>query len=290
MYFQILSAALLSLLPLSGFGVSQALERRQACASSYTQCSPASAASTSVPSIGSGLSPMYVDLLNSVSGITVKKRGVSHKVEGLLRRAVGLCCVEGTDCLLLKGFNLPFCYDKFTTDFSLPDGSYGTIDNGNYVASDGSTANLLTGNYTLANGKTGNVYSNLADKPNTSTLTLPIPFTSAGVGSAIPPSALGAQVTYTITIPATTVEPTTLPAEVITSVIVLGSSTIPTATTEAATTIPGSTIPATTLTVTSHVAATAATSTGAALTLAPGSALDGPVGLLGFVLAMMLGL
>lgn len=94
MFSQMLGAALLSLLPLSGLGLSKELERRQACASSYTQCSPPGAASTSVPSIGSGLSPMYVDLLNSVSGITIKRRKVSDEVEGMLRRAVGLCCTH----------------------------------------------------------------------------------------------------------------------------------------------------------------------------------------------------
>lgn len=185
---------------------------------------------------------------------------------------------------------LTISQDKFTTDFSLPDGSYGVIVDGNYTASDGSTANLLTGNYTLANGKTGNVYSSPAEKPNTSTLTLPTPYTSAGVGSAIPASNLGAVVTYTVTIPASTIQPTTILPQVITEVMVVGSSTIPTATTEAATIIPGTTIPATTVTVTSHAAATATTSTGAAALMASRPALDGGAGLLGLVLAAMLGL
>ena len=42
------------------------------------------------------------------------------------------------------------CYDKFTTNYILADGSYGSITTGDYNAKDGSKANLLTGKYTKA--------------------------------------------------------------------------------------------------------------------------------------------
>ncbi|KAK5135417.1 hypothetical protein LTR04_004609, partial [Oleoguttula sp. CCFEE 6159] len=76
--------------------------------------------------------------------------------------------------------------DKFTTNYFLPDGSYGQIASGAFTSADGSTANLLTGDYT-SNSTSGNVYSaSPADKPNTSTLSIPPQWTSSGVGSAIP--------------------------------------------------------------------------------------------------------
>ena len=94
MYSRVLSATFRVLLTLGGLGVAQELGQRQACASGYTQCNPPGASSTSVPSIGSGLAPLYVDLLNSVAGITVKKREVPDRIEELLRRALGLCCTH----------------------------------------------------------------------------------------------------------------------------------------------------------------------------------------------------
>ena len=177
--------------------------------------------------------------------------------------------------------------DKFTTNFFLPDGSFGTIDSGNYSTSDGSNANLLTGNYTLMNGTTGNIYgsANSPDVPNTSTLTLPTPFTSSGIGSAIPASDLGGLATYTVTVPASTVQPTTVPPEVI-SPVVLGSTTIPTATTDPATTIPGTTIPPTTFTVTTHVAATAS-STGGAGGIISIPVTNAGVGVVGFLFVLL---
>lgn len=157
--------------------------------------------------------------------------------------------------------------DKFTTNFYLPDGSYGTIVSGNYMASDGSSANLLSGAYTLANGTSGDIYksSNSPAKPNTSTLTLPKQFTGSGVGNVIPASALGGVATYTITIPGTTIPATILPAHTI-SPLIVGTTTIPTATTEPGTTIPGTTRAATTVTVTSFIPLVASSTTTTAST------------------------
>lgn len=96
MYSRVLSATFLVLPTLCGLGVAQELGRRQACASGYTQCSPPGASSTSVPSIGSGLAPLYVDLLDSIAGISVKKRELPDEIEELLRRALGLCCTRAS--------------------------------------------------------------------------------------------------------------------------------------------------------------------------------------------------
>lgn len=74
----------------------------------------------------------------------------------------------------------------------MPDGSYGSIVLGDYVAADGSRANLLTGAYILTNGTTGNIYTgSMVEKPNTAELAMPTPWTSEGVGSAIAASTLG---------------------------------------------------------------------------------------------------
>ncbi|MCJ1296378.1 hypothetical protein MMC34_007944 [Xylographa carneopallida] len=211
-----------------------------------------------VPELGPGLSSLYVDLLHSISGISAANRRSTSDQGGVL-------APMGPIAWFFKAPPFPSAtHDRFTTNFYLPDGSYGTIDSGSYTTSDGSNANLLTGQYTLSNGTTGNIYGSLnsPEVPNTSTLTLPTPFTSSGVGSAIPASDLGGLATYTVTVPASTIQPTTLPPEVI-SPVVLGSSTIPTATTDPATTIPGTTIPPTTFTVTTHLAATASSTGGA---------------------------
>ncbi|MCJ1398037.1 hypothetical protein MMC11_001234 [Xylographa trunciseda] len=266
------------------------LEKRQDCGDNYSQCSPSGASSTTVPDLGAGLSSLYVDLLHSINGISAaNRRSTPDDFKALILRsaAPNVCCRDGTDCLALQGLSIPFCYDRFTTDFFLPDGSYGTIDSGNYTTSDGSNANLLSGQYTLSNGTTGNIYgsANSPEVPNTSTLTLPTPFTSAGVGSAIPASDLGGLATYTVTVPASTIQPTTLPPEVV-SPVVLGSTTIPTATTDPATTIPGTTIPPTTFTVTTHVAATAS-STGGAGGMISKPGMNAGAGVLGFLLVLL---
>lgn len=118
-------------------------------------------------------------------------------------------------CLVVQQVDVPFCYvcvgsadchasacsslsqDKFTTNFFLPDGSYGSIVLGDYTAPDGARANLLTGTYVLANGTSGNIYAeNMDDKPDTATLPMPTPWTSEGVGGPIAASTLGGFQTY----------------------------------------------------------------------------------------------
>jgi hypothetical protein len=121
---------------------------------------------------------------------------------------------------------------------------------GNYTTKNGSQANFINGTYTLSGGKTGNLF-NPSSKLNTATLTIPAQWTSSGVGSAIPVTALGHGITvvYTITGPTTvsplTVYPTTIPARTISGIVSV-------ATTIAGTTIEGLTFTdATTFTSTS---------------------------------------
>jgi hypothetical protein len=58
----------------------------------------------------------------------------------------------------------------------------------------------VSGDIALANGQKGNIYSDLPQaKPVTSLLAVPSPWTSKGVGTAIPDSELGAEATFSTT-------------------------------------------------------------------------------------------
>ncbi|KAJ9615073.1 hypothetical protein H2200_001147 [Cladophialophora chaetospira] len=117
----------------------------------------------------------------------------AHQVRDL-GTGSALYCADTTDCLFLLTFNVPLCWDKFTTDYYLPDGSYGSVTSGNYTTSNGDQANLITGMYRLANGSTGNIYQgDTLDEPNTSSMPIPTAWTSSGVGSVIPASELGSR-------------------------------------------------------------------------------------------------
>jgi len=173
------------------------------------------------PNVGPDMSSLYVDLLSSVAGIHFSKRELGTIDEAIIekRGSPSMCCAQGTSCLNLQGFNVPMCYDKFTTDYILADGSYGTITNGEYSGADGSKVNLLTGNFTISNGQNGNIYSNNESaKPNTATLSIPPQWTATGVGSAIPITELASvAVVSGKTTPISTIPATTVPASTITS-------------------------------------------------------------------------
>ena len=70
--------------------------KRQNCADHFTKCSPPGAATTSVPQIGNDLSPFYVDLLDSVSGISFKRRGSYTDLHELFSRdsVADVCCMH----------------------------------------------------------------------------------------------------------------------------------------------------------------------------------------------------
>ncbi|OCL08653.1 hypothetical protein AOQ84DRAFT_267913, partial [Glonium stellatum] len=214
---------------------------RDGCGTNYVSCSPSGANSMTSPNVGPDMSSFYSDLLDSVAGIHFLKRELDAIDEAPIekRGSPSMCCAQGTSCLSLHGFNVPMCYDKFTTNYILADGSYGTIATGEYSGADGSKVNLLTGNYTTPNGQNGNIYSNdESAKPNAATLSIPPQWTGIGVGSAIPITDLASIVVYTTTIPGTTITPTVLPASTI------AASTIETVI--SGKTTPISTIPATT--------------------------------------------
>ncbi|KAL8709454.1 MAG: hypothetical protein Q9220_005837 [cf. Caloplaca sp. 1 TL-2023] len=246
------------------------LEPRAGCADNYSKCSPKGATSSDAPTVGTALSPLYIDVLNSVNGAKTSKRELGGAHEDfrplLVPRASSssLCCADGTQCLLLQGFSLPFCYDNYTTNYFLPGGDTGQIVSGDFTAASGK-ANLISGDFTLSDGTKGNVYGSedSPDKPNTSTLPIPTQYTASGSISAIASTALGQVITITTTIPGTTVEPSTVAAETL-APSVSGTSTVQAASTKPATTIPGSTVAPKTTTFTTTAAGSTATGKGAA--------------------------
>ncbi|KAF2639953.1 hypothetical protein P280DRAFT_23347 [Massarina eburnea CBS 473.64] len=197
-------------------------------------CTPQGATGTTSPTVGSDLKSLYVDLLASVKDIHFRKRWLD---EPLTPRAETFCCQESLDCVNVQNVNIPMCYDKFTTNYQFPDGSYGSLTTGDFT-SGGSKANLLSGQYSKDGGETGNIYANDSSaKPNTSTLSIPPQWTSTGVGSAIPASEIGSVVVVTSTVPGTTVTaPTTI------SATTRGGSVVQAQTISGSTTIPPSTI------------------------------------------------
>ena len=195
------------------------------CGAGFTICAPPGATSAITPQIGSSdFQNLFVDIVES--SLPASKRSLPG------RSTASLCCTSSLSCLTMANLQLPFCYDQFTTNYFLPDGSYGTVVGGAYTSAAGDIANLETGNYTLISGQTGNIYSNNpAAKPNTATLPFPSQFTASGVGTAIPASALGGKitVTYTTIIPgstisASTIPPTTVPGAVVSEQILYPST------------------------------------------------------------------
>lgn len=170
-------------------------------------CRPQGATGTTPPAIGPGLSSLYTNILGSVKGIQFQARS-------LVERESGFCCRKSLNCVNVQNLNIAMCYDKFTTNFAFADGSYGSLTTGQYT-SGANNANLLTGDFT-SNGQQGNIYASApADKPNTSTLSIPPQYTGTGVGSAIPANELGSIIVYTTTIPGETyTAPTTVPQTV----------------------------------------------------------------------------
>ncbi|USP80107.1 hypothetical protein yc1106_07381 [Curvularia clavata] len=203
---------------------------------SYKACKPKGATTDTPPSVGPGLTSLYTNVVASVQGISFKQRSVDERAEGF-------ACHPSLDCVNVQNLNIPMCYDKFTTNFQFPDGSHGTIATGEYH-SGGTDVNLVSGDYTK-DGQTANIYSgNEAEKPNTSTMSIPPQFTGTGVGGAIPETELGSIVVYTTTLPPVTyTAPTTVPESVITATVSGQEvkSTIPATTITQATTVAGKT-------------------------------------------------
>jgi len=164
--------------------------RRETC----TPCNPPGKKSSMPPAVGADMDELWVDLIGSVQGIHFKrdKDSSSHGA------AHSLCCAETTNCVLIQNYKIPMCYDKFTTNFVFADESYGNINSGVYNAKSGQVVNLITGN--VSDGT--NIYaSNLGERPNPTTLSVPPLYTAAGVGGALGISNLGSilgSATYTL--------------------------------------------------------------------------------------------
>jgi hypothetical protein len=210
-----------SLLP-SAFA---ALVDRDDCGAGFTLCVPAGATSLNTPQIGDAA---FLSLFNNIVSSSLPSSGNSKRAIIDTRGSPGLCCNALLSCMLMNDLAIPFCYDRFTTNYKLPDGSVGTIIGGSYSSPKGDTANLETGDFSLANGTKGNLYAaNPNSKPNTATLSMPTQYTATGVGSAIPMSSIGFAITltYTTTLPgktfvATTIAASTVPAYTKTNTIV----------------------------------------------------------------------
>ncbi|PGG96007.1 hypothetical protein AJ79_09774 [Helicocarpus griseus UAMH5409] len=220
---------------------------RQYCGSDYEICVAEGANSASPPSIGPDMRELFVKMVESVDVTNPWKREIVQRGDIVARDELpSLCCKSGMECQLLKDYKIPFCWDRFTTNFYFVDGSYGSILTGLYNTSH-DVVNLVSGDYTRSNGESGNIYEGHDfSKPNTSTMVLPPAWTSKGVGSAIPGSELGEGATYTTVISGTVKEPIIIPASTVAATTVSGS-VIP-GTTFPATTIPGTRITPTTLT------------------------------------------
>ncbi|MDI1487440.1 MAG: hypothetical protein OHK93_006710 [Ramalina farinacea] len=232
---------------------------RAGCNDGFTKCAPKGASSTMEPSIGPDLAPVYVDLVDSISTSPQSKRGLKALSEDLYIRAAStsLCCQ--------KVQTVPSA-DNYTTNYFFPDSSNGQIVSGNYSTPAGATANLISGDYKLADGTSGNIYSGSqsSDKPNTATLPIPTQYTAAGSGSAIAATALGQVVTYTTTIPGTTVLPTTVSAATTVSTGAANGSVLSAPTTEAVSTVSGTTVSPAVSTVVTRLAASSTKKSAAA--------------------------
>lgn len=186
------------------------------CGSGLTACRPPGVISDVTPKIGD---PDFRALFSDIV------RSLLPNIERAMARTDSqpICCVSSLSCLAMANLAIPFCYDKFTTNYFLPDGSFGTVVKGTYTSSNQDVANLESGDYKLVTGEEGNIYSGYeSEKPDLANLPIPTQYTSAGVGSAIPASALGGRmtVTYTTTISGRTVSPSTVLASTLPNVVI----------------------------------------------------------------------
>ncbi|KAF2747180.1 hypothetical protein M011DRAFT_477625 [Sporormia fimetaria CBS 119925] len=168
-------------LVLAPFAVAQEqhLEPRQAC----VPCRPELSITDKLPPVGEELDLLYQNALGSVqwADIHFKKRA-ENQVEERGQVPTVFCCQF--DCLNLMYYNVAMCYDKYTTQFSFPDGSWGSLTTGEFVDNDGAYLRMFEGSYMDKDGKRGNVYDkNPEASPNLAILSIPPQWT----GSSLPP-------------------------------------------------------------------------------------------------------
>lgn len=90
------------------------------CASGFTPCTPSGATSETTPQIGTpAFQGLFMDIV--LSSLPTSSRRSSSPP------SASLCCKASLSCLLMVNLEIPFCYDRFTTNYFLPDGSYGTV-------------------------------------------------------------------------------------------------------------------------------------------------------------------
>ncbi|KAK5065245.1 hypothetical protein LTR84_001083 [Exophiala bonariae] len=207
----LVSSSVLSALPLLALNLfvhfilsSAGVHGRQSCDQGHFICSPPGIFPHDGHFIETHLADLYMNLLTTVKPQDGTPPVLFDTAESRFPKSLQtlelpqtICCAETTDCLLLTTWKVPLCWDRFTTNYWLSDKSYGSMTTGVYHCASGGSANLFTGDFNLPNGQTGNLYAqNKTEQPNLSTLHLPTPYTSSGVGSAIPATAVGTDASY----------------------------------------------------------------------------------------------
>ncbi|KAL8819741.1 MAG: hypothetical protein Q9223_001898 [Gallowayella weberi] len=254
------------------------LEPRANCAKNYKKCDPKGATATEAPAIGTDLSQLYPELVNTVNGAKKLKRDFHDQGD------------EFASLLEPRAPSANLCCKFSLATYS--DASYrstGQIVSGSYTSATGQ-ANLIDGEYTLADGTKGNIYGSQdsPSKPDTATLAIPTQYTASGSGSAIAATALGQVATITTTIPGTTVAPSTVAEETLPP-SVSGTTTVVSATTKSASVIPGTTVQPKTSVYTTTLAAPAASGKGKSGAAASKPDMSGAAGF-GLLLYMVFGL
>ncbi|PVH77318.1 hypothetical protein DL98DRAFT_638532 [Cadophora sp. DSE1049] len=140
-------------------------------------------------SVSLGSPDAYEDPLQYLNSMTMSGiGGLSAKMarrDSIAKRQEALCCNPAVECLVLTTYNIPFCYDQSSTAYEFSDGSGGIAATGDTFDAEGNTLNLYTGDYQLVNGTAGNYYKEQnVPLPNTSTLTIPQPISTAPPASS----------------------------------------------------------------------------------------------------------
>ncbi|KAI9823854.1 MAG: hypothetical protein M1826_007600 [Phylliscum demangeonii] len=122
---------------------------RLVCSVGYKPCKPYAfdVGPLLEPIEGSAIAKMYVDSIRSLGG---QSRSISQvqqfvNVLGYEDQAEPVCCTQSSLCAIVTQLDVPYCYDRRTSDFFFPDGSYGSVSVGNVTISNGNGGNLATG-------------------------------------------------------------------------------------------------------------------------------------------------
>ncbi|KAG8525511.1 uncharacterized protein KY384_009155 [Bacidia gigantensis] len=148
----------------------------QTCDPQYLLCTPpddAGSSNAAGTSNGAITDPSIFNWgpLQEVASLPIGKR---HRLARRQEFTDAVCCSPDVDCLAIE--DIPFCYvshipfthqssrssflsflqqDETTTEFLLPDASYGFISNATYYGNDGTFVDYGNGYYSAADGSTG---------------------------------------------------------------------------------------------------------------------------------------